>query len=159
MEAFKKRLLNEFFELKERRERLLAFIDTNPKFNELDHRQQVYMNRQLDHMTGYQECLDARIKDLISWEDIEAYKKGDIPQTNDDNIIADKSYRMAIDTILQGVKKLPASRERALSITKLQEAIMWLGMDLKRLDSPNPYPDSMHPNNTKVEPTADGLKM
>ena len=43
--------------------------------------------------------------------------------------------------------------------TKLQEAIMWLGMDLKRLKEPNPYPESMNPNSDKIEPTADGLKM
>jgi len=159
MEAFKKRLLDEFLELQERREKLLLFIDTNPKFNELGERQCVYMNKQLDHMTGYQECLDARIKDLIDWSEIEAYKNGVPPQTIEDNIVADKEYRVAIDKILQKVKALPPSRERSLAITKLQEGIMWLGMDLKRLGSQNPYPNSMNPNNTKIEPTADGMTM
>jgi hypothetical protein len=42
---------------------------------------------------------------------------------------------------------------------------MWLGMDLKRINeanpgaSPNPYPNSKDPSNTKIEPTADGLKL
>jgi hypothetical protein len=36
---------------------------------------------------------------------------------------------------------------------------MWLGMDLKRLYEPNPYPNSYNPSNTVVEPTADGLKL
>lgn len=159
MENSKKALLDEFFELSERRERLLAFIDTNPDFGKLDERQQYYMNKQLDHMTYYQECLDARIKDLVSYEEIEAYKRGDPPASKEDNIIADKSYRVAIDTILQGIKKLPQSPERSVAAMKLQEGIMWLGMDLKRLGGENPYPNSMNPDNTVVEPTADGMRM
>lgn len=159
MEAFKKRLLDEFFELKERREKLFAFIEVNPKFGELDERQRHYMEKQLEHMTGYQECLDARIKDLIGWDEIEAYKEGLVPQTTGENIIADKECRVAIDEVLQKVKNLPPSRERSLTITKLQEGIMWLGMDLKRLGGTNPYPDSMNPSNTNVEKTADGLKL
>lgn len=47
-----------------------------------------------------------------------------------------------------------------MCITKLQEAVMWLGMDLKRLGTPNPYPSSKDPSTgTKIEPTADGLKL
>lgn len=58
------------------------------------------------------------------------------------------------------MKTLPASRERSLAITKLQEAVMWLGMDLKRLGTPNPYPSSKDPSTgTVIEPTADGLKL
>jgi hypothetical protein len=45
----------------------------------------------------------------------------------------DKYLRRDLDESLQTLKRSPASRERALAITKLQEAIMWLGMDLKRL--------------------------
>lgn len=60
---------------------------------------------------------------------------------------------------LQTLKDLPKSRERSLAITKLQEAIMWLGMDLKRLNEDNPYPDSYDPTNTKIAPTADNLKL
>lgn len=57
------------------------------------------------------------------------------------------------------------SRERALAITKIQEAIMWLGMDLKGLkeaglsDEPNPYPESYNPASGEVAPTAQGLKL
>ena len=32
-------------------------------------------------------------------------------------------------------------------------------MNLKRLNEPNPYPDSYNPSNAKIEPTADGLKL
>lgn len=74
-------------------------------------------------------------------------------------IITDKTLRVALDKQLQNLKTLPKSRERELSIIKLQESIMWLGMDLKRLNSPNPYPDSYNPNNIKIAPTSDGLKL
>lgn len=77
-----------------------------------------------------------------------------------DEIVADKTLRKTIDAIIQEVKNLPASRERSLAITKLQEAVMWLGMDLKRLGNPNPYPSSKDPSTgSKIEPTADGLKL
>lgn len=77
-----------------------------------------------------------------------------------EEIVADKALRKTIDAIIQEVKDLPASRERSLAITKLQEAVMWLGMDLKRLGTPNPYPSSKDPSTgSKIEPTADGLKL
>lgn len=82
-----------------------------------------------------------------------------------DEIIADKELRRDIDTQIQKLKTLPSSRERSLAITKLQEGVMWLGMDLKRINDTNPgvienpYPSSKDPTNTKIEPTADGLKL
>lgn len=79
--------------------------------------------------------------------------------SHDQEIIADKTLRRDLDVHLQTLKALPSSRERALARTKLEEAIMWLGMDLKRLDTPNPYPNSKDPSNTVIEPTADSLKL
>lgn len=79
--------------------------------------------------------------------------------TTDQEIVANKTLRRDLDAQLQIVKGLPPSRERAICITKLQEAVMWLGMDLKRLNTPNPYPNSKDPSNTRIEPTADGLKL
>lgn len=74
-------------------------------------------------------------------------------------IVENKRLRQEIDAKIQEVKQLPASRERSLAVTKLQEAVMWLGMDLKRLGTPNPYPSSKDPSTGSViEPTADGLK-
>ena len=74
-----------------------------------------------------------------------------------------KTLRKNIDKVLQEVKEVAQeypSREKSLSITKLQEGIMWLGMDLKRLNEPNPYPSSKDPSTgEKIEPTADDLKM
>lgn len=97
----------------------------------------------------------------------------------DQHIILDKELRRDIDAAIQKLKEgtgdansvsIPTenqrrSRERSLAITKLQEAVMWLGMDLKSINeqSPgaceNPYPHSKDPSNTKIDPTADGLKL
>lgn len=94
-----------------------------------------------------------------------------------------KQFRKDLDEVLQRLKSasdtqrertakcvVRGSRERSLAITKLQEAIMWLGMDLKawREDqpsaeadesAPSPYPESYNPDSPTVEPTADGLQM
>jgi hypothetical protein len=80
--------------------------------------------------------------------------------TNESEIRIDKELRRDLDAQLQVLKSIPASRERALAITKLQESIMWLGMDLKRInEGPGPYPQSYNPDSPVVEPTADGLKL
>ena len=74
-------------------------------------------------------------------------------------ITENKRLRKELDERIQAVKKLPVTRERSITITKLQEAVMWLGMDLKRLGNENPYPSSKDPSTgTKIEPTSDGLK-
>ena len=75
-------------------------------------------------------------------------------------IPAIKQLRKEGDELIQKVKELEPCRETSIAITKLQEAVMWLGMNLKRLNQPNPYPSSKDPNTgTKIEPTADGLKL
>jgi len=76
-----------------------------------------------------------------------------------------KQLRKDIDENIQRTKNLHGSRERSLAVTKLQEAVMWLGMDLKRIgeENPglvqNPYPNSKDPTTTKIDPTADSLKL
>lgn len=74
-------------------------------------------------------------------------------------IVEVKQHRVDIDAVLQRVKSGSKSRERSIVITKLQEAIMWLGMELKEIGAPNPYPNSYNPGNTIVDKTADGLKL
>ena len=70
-----------------------------------------------------------------------------------------KKLRKDIDDVIQRVKALDGCREISICITKLQEAVMWLGMDLKRIGDINPYPNSKDPSTgTKIEPTADNLK-
>ncbi len=81
------------------------------------------------------------------------------PDVTKMNVVANKELRVALDAQLQKLKSLGASRERAHAITKLQECIMWLGMDLKRLSDENPYPNSYKPENAIVDPTADKLKL
>ena len=79
--------------------------------------------------------------------------------TRTEEIVANKQLRKDLDEKIQQVKDLPASRERILAITKLQEAVMWLGMDLKRLNEEDPYPHSKDPGSGDViDPTAQGLK-
>jgi hypothetical protein len=78
----------------------------------------------------------------------------------EEEVVSNKRLRQAIDVLIQGIKDLPGTRERSISITKLQEGVMWLGMDLKRLGEMNPYPSSKNPSTgTLIEPTADGLKL
>lgn len=103
-----------------------------------------------------------------------------------EDIITDtKTLRKDIDQIIQRLKNVtsldpdtsgadgePAipmgyrdSPERQESLVKLKEAAMWLGMDLKAIGEEhpgfvsNPYPHSKDPSTTRIDPTADGLKM
>ena len=70
-----------------------------------------------------------------------------------------KQLRKDIDDVIQRVKTLYSCREVSICITKLQEAVMWLGMDLKRIGDINPYLNSKDPSTgTKIDPTADNLK-
>ena len=74
-------------------------------------------------------------------------------------IVKTKQLRKDIDEVLQRVKELSFTRERSLTVTKLQEGIMWLGMHLKAINSLNPYPECKDPKSGDyVAPTADGLR-
>ena len=53
-----------------------------------------------------------------------------------------KTCKVELDKALQNVRNLDSCRESSIAITKLQEAIMWLGMDLKRIDNSNTYPEN-----------------
>ena len=85
--------------------------------------------------------------------------------TTEQAIIGTKQRRVDLDAIIQALKELPRSREVSIAITKSQEAVMWLGMNLKAINeaqpgaSPNPYPNSRDVANTIIEPTADNLKL
>jgi len=84
-----------------------------------------------------------------------------------------KQFRKDLDAVLSNIKRATGeypcnvgeevhvrkSHERSLATTKLQEAIMWLGMDLKDIGAPNPYPNSYNPESPVIDPTADGLKL
>jgi hypothetical protein len=84
------------------------------------------------------------------------------------DIIATKTLRRDLDEQIQNLRKGQLernSRERSLALTKLQEAVMWLGMDLKAMNeeqpgtAENPYPHSKDPSTTIIDKTADGLKL
>ena len=77
----------------------------------------------------------------------------------EEDVRIDKQLRKDIDVIVSKLHEVSPSRERSLAITKLQEAVMWLGMDLKRLGTSEPYPESKNPESLTIHPTADGLKM
>lgn len=80
-------------------------------------------------------------------------------QTRDAEIVGTKELRVQIDAVIQAAKSRKPSREMSLVITKLQEAVMWAGMNLKALGETNPYPNSRDASNTVVDPTAQGLKL
>lgn len=75
----------------------------------------------------------------------------------ENEVIMSKQIRIDVDDIIRRVDNMEISRETNLVKTKLQEAIMWMGMNLKRLGTPNPYPNSRNTNNEKIDKTADGL--
>jgi len=104
---------------------------------------------------------------------------------NYDPVKQTKAFRQRLDAVLQDLKSdictimtddsgnfrgeaqydNRKSRERSLAITKLQESIMWLGMDLKAMNeegmgnTENPYPESYNADNDTIHPTADGLNL
>ncbi len=83
-----------------------------------------------------------------------------VPDPAERDIVETKEFRVALDVVLSRLKDAPRkSRERSIAVTKLQEAIMWLGMDLKDMGNANPYPNSYNPANTIVDPTADNLRL
>lgn len=75
------------------------------------------------------------------------------------NVKQVKALRQGLDAQLQGVKALPPSREVSIAITNIQQGIMWLGMELKRLGEANPYPNSYNAENTVIDRIADNLKL
>ena len=95
-------------------------------------------------------------------------------------IVSDtKLFRKDLDGILQRLKrrsgvseaqqgdetKVRQSRERSIARTKIEEAILWLGLDLKAQNeegvpgTDNPYPESKNPDSPVIEETADNLKL
>lgn len=97
-----------------------------------------------------------------------------------DHVADTKQFRKDLDEVLTRLKNASGdlfngsvqsfpvprrSRERSLAITKIQEAIMWLGMDLKSINesdlgsAPNPYPQSYDPTSPVISPTSEGLKL
>lgn len=97
--------------------------------------------------------------------------------TKEQAITAAKTFRQSADNLLQQMKAHrrvlieefagededsdvhEIVRHHQLSIHHFEDCIMRQGMVLKSIGTPTPYPNSYNPDNTIVEPTADGLKM
>ncbi len=108
--------------------------------------------------------------------------KRETSMTKLEAIKAAKTFRRRADELLQdmkihaGVLKSPSVladttaeaslldkgeviAQHILSIRDLESCIMRQGMALKYIGNPDPYPESRNPESSKVEPTADGLKL
>lgn len=90
--------------------------------------------------------------------DIDPVMAEEFTAHTENQVIMSKQVRVDTDEILRKMHSMQPCREMSLAITKLQEGVMWVGMNLKRLNQPNPYPNSRNTNNEKIEPTSDGLK-
>lgn len=91
------------------------------------------------------------------------------------HVAASKQLRKEIDECIQHLRRdsdpdytgfcdpdcpVRGSKERYIALIKLQEAVMWLGMDLKALnDGVSCYTDSYNPESPVIEPPADGVKL
>lgn len=98
----------------------------------------------------------------ISMQQLRSHRvqAGDKEAEKEFTIVFNKLVRQEVDIIIQSLKASSRkSPERSTAIRKLTEGVMWIGMDLKDIGTPNPYPESKNPANTTVEPTADGLKL
>jgi hypothetical protein len=65
-----------------------------------------------------------------------------------------KEQRKKIQEIHDEVSKMERTRSNATTLTKLDEASMWLGKRLQELQVANPYPTSMDPSITTIDKTA-----
>ena len=123
----------------------LTFTPTCPR---------VMYDRQLQSMYEYLTVLEERAK----LENIDVNKEGLLYEAREKEILETKRLRKKLDEALQEVKKLNKTRETSLSVTKIQEGIMWLGMYLKELGTTDPYPTSKDSLDPTIHPTADDLK-
>ena len=130
MEDYKKRMLDELYELRERIVNLSRFINENPEFSKLDDIQKKLMEKQLEQMNGYAECLDARVKKVISWDDVDAYEKNLLYMSPENNLAGDESAIDDIAKIVRFVSKLSSTKDRQDALSRLDEAISSLMKDI-----------------------------
>lgn len=157
---YKDRFLAEYWQLRIRYTKLskmvqdwdegkLTFTPTCPR---------VIYDRQLHYMYDYLSVLEERAK--LENIDIEIYdkKEGLLYEAKEKEILETKRLRKKLDDVLQEIKKLNQTEGISLSIIKIKEAVMWLGIHLKELDTEDPYPTSKDDTNLTIHPTADNLK-
>jgi len=153
---YKERFIAEYLQVKIRYEKLIAmcnkwdegkleFTPTCPRSLYAD---------QLGYMQAYMSVLEerAKLEGIDLSEETLAHRTEYVPRV--------KEFRQLGDELIQSVKELQPSKEVELSIIKFQEGVMWLGMELKRINEPNPYPNSKDASTGNViDKTADGLKL
>lgn len=66
-----------------------------------------------------------------------------------------KAIRRELTHLIEQIGLLESCREVSIAKTKLQEAKMWLGMNLNRIGEENPYPESCNPNSNIIHSQAD----
>lgn len=113
-------------------------------------------DEQLKHMRDYIEVLEERAK--IEKVDLDIYRS-DRLRTLTAEIGDTKLMRKFLDMAIQKVKILQSTKATNLVITKIQEGVMWLGMHLKEIGTPDPYPTSRDNSDMTIHPVADNLKL
>lgn len=157
---YKERFIAEYLQLKIRRDKLLAMCEKwdNGKLEFTPTCPREFYDDQLKSMNDYLIILQKR--GTAEGIDLEGkdFEAAIIHRT--DYVPKVKELRQLGDKVIQEIKELNPSKEVELSIIKFQEGVMWLGMELKRINEPNPYPNSKDPGTGNViDKTADGLKM
>lgn len=79
-------------------------------------------------------------------------------------ILSVKQLRLEITGLARHTKSMLGSRELSLAITKMEEAVMWLGKELQRIGETHPdllkdpYPTSKDPSVPTIDPTAPEIR-
>lgn len=156
---YKERFAAEYYQLETRYLKLKAMTEKWDKgeLNFTPTCPRTIYDRQLSCMLLYLFILLERAEKEQVLLDVDSQMGAIFSAHEEDQIIMSKQVRVDVDDIIRRVDNMEVSRETSLVKTKLQEAVMWMGMNLKRLGNPNPYPNSRNTNNTKVDKTADGL--
>lgn len=122
MQEYKKRMLDELFELRERVVKLGRFINENPEFGKLDTVQRKLMEKQLEQMNGYVECLEERVKREINWDEMDAYEKNLLYMSPENNVEGDESAIDDITRVVRFINKLSSTKDRRDALLRLEEA-------------------------------------
>lgn len=156
---YKERFAAEYYQLETRYLKLKAMTEKWDKgeLNFTPTCPRAIYDRQLSSMLLYLFILIERAELEQVKLDVDEHMRELFEKYSNNEIIVSKQIRIDVDDIIRRVKNMPISAETHMSLIKLQEAVMWMGMNLKRLGNPNPYPNSRNTNNTKVDKTADGL--
>jgi hypothetical protein len=115
--------------------------------------------------------LEQQLKDVLFKGIVQALTSH--AKTAETSIGTVKRWRRDLDAILQEMKAhrdraghmirtgpfMDELEARATARRTITDTIMWCGMTLKAIGTPNPYPNSKDPSNQIVDQTADGLKL